>query len=120
VAKRNLINKYVSSAVPATNSDSIVIGEDPIPANRIFRVTCFGAALPAAGIVELQFRTRITPSERWRTLRAVIGPGHMHYHNFVPIDGDGEITALRIRRTNDDSNPQRIVIWIEGYKNERD
>ena len=120
MAKRNTINKYVSTSVAASSNDDTEIGNTPIEDGRTFRITCFGAALPAAGQVELQLRTRVTPTPRWRTLRAIIGPGHMHYHDLVPVAGDAEgIAALRIRRANDDTNPQRITTWIEGFRNSK-
>ena len=114
--KRTLISKYPGNNVAASSSDETGVGADPIPAGKSFRITCFGAAMPGAGSVELQLRTQISPSIKWRTLRCAIGPGDSHFENLQPIEGDGTIAALRIVRTNDETSPQKIKAWIEGYR----
>lgn len=111
--KRTTIHRYLSD--PVDTADNTTIGQSPIPANRSFRVTCFGAALPGNGRAELQKRVSIGP-DVWKTIRAVVGPGTGHFESIAAIEGDGATVALRIRRVNDDGGSQRIMAWIEGYK----
>lgn len=113
--KRTLISKYPGGNVDAGSDDTTAVGATPIPAAKSIRISCFGAALQFAGKAELQLRTAVGP-DKWRTLRCVIGPGHGHYENFQPIEGDGVIAALRIVRTNDDAANQKIRAWCEGFK----
>jgi hypothetical protein len=94
MAKRPGVSKYPGSAIAAGESDITV----------------------AAGSVELQLRTRVAPSPRWRTLRCVIGPGHGHYESLPPIEGDGTIAALRVVRKNDDGAEQSPKAWVEGFR----
>jgi hypothetical protein len=111
--KRTTIHRYLSD--PVSTAENTAVGQDPIPANRSFRITCFGAALPGNGRVELQKRVSAGPVV-WKTIRAVVGPGTAHFENIAAIEGDGVDVALRIRRVNDDVGDQRIMSWIEGYK----
>ena len=113
---RTTINNYPGTNVTSGNSVVTAVGQAPLPAGRTIRITCFGGALTHEGRVELQIRTQVTPTERWRTLRCVIGPGHGHYENFSPIVGDGTIAALRIERFNDDAATQKPKAWIEGFR----
>jgi len=117
MARRDTINRYLADNVAASSGVNETIGQDPIPPNRIFRITRFGAALPGNGRAELQKKLGPGPSG-WKTIAAVIGPGHAQYENIFNIEG-GPDSALRIRRVNDDGSPQRIMAWIEGYKNTR-
>jgi hypothetical protein len=120
--KRPLISKYPSNNVGASSFDADIIGADPIPEGKQFRITCFGGAMPGAGRIELQLRTRKastnpTVTEKWRTVRGIIGPGHAHYENLQPIEGDSDgIAALRIVRTNDETTAQKINAWVEGIR----
>ena len=116
MSKRTTISKYPGNNVAASSTAETNVGADPIPAGKSFRITCFGGALAGAGSVELQLRTQITPSIKWRTLRCVIGPGDSHFETLAPIEGDGVIAALRIVRTNDETSSQKIKAWIEGYR----
>jgi hypothetical protein len=116
VAKRTIISKYPNSSVAAGTSSTTPIGAAPLPDGRTIRISCFGGALQFAGKVELQLRTQVTPSEKWRTVRCVVGPGQDHFENFQPIVGDGTIAALRIRRTNDDASDHKISAWVEGFR----
>jgi len=113
--KRPLISKYPGGNVAAGTSATNPVGADPLGANRSFRITCFGAALTHVGTAELQIRTQLTPTEKWRTLRMVVGPGSAHFENFQPIEGDG-VVALRIVRTNDDATDRKIKVWCEGFR----
>jgi hypothetical protein len=119
---RPLISKYPGNAVDANDNDVTSIAADPIPDGKSIRITCFGGAMGKSGKIELQLRTRKastnpTVTEKWRTLRCLIGPGHEHYENFQPIKGDDEgVAALRIVRTNDENTNEKINAWIEGIR----
>lgn len=113
--KRPLISKYPGNNVAASSSSTTTVGADPIPAGKQIKISCFGAALQGAGMVELQIRTEINP-DKWRTVRCVVGPGHGHFEHIQPLEGDGAIAALRVVRTNDETSPQKIKAWIEGYR----
>jgi hypothetical protein len=113
--KRPLISKYPGNNVAAASSDLTTVGATVIPVGKTIRLTCFGAAIPAGGTVALELRTEVGP-DKWRTLRCVIGPGSGHFESFQPIEGDGVIAALRIKRTNDEASPQKIKAWVEGYR----
>lgn len=115
--KRTLISKYPGNNVNANDNATTSVGADPIPLGKTYRITCFGGALQKAGKVEIQLRTQLTPSVKWRTLRCVVGPGHGHYENFQPIEGDVDgIAALRIVRTNDEPTNEKINAWVEGIR----
>jgi len=114
--ERAKISKYPGNSVAAGGEDATAIGGTPMGNGQIVRITCFGGALQFAGKVELQLRTQVTPSEKWRTLRCIVGPGQEHFENFQPIMGDGTIAALRILRTNDDASDQKISAWVEGFR----
>lgn len=114
--KRVLISKYLNNVVSASSSSNTSVGPDPIPDGEEVRVTAFGGALQKTGKIEMQLRTQLSP-EKWRTLRAVVGPGHAHYENFHPIEGDANgIATLRVVRTNDETNSENIYAWIEGVR----
>jgi len=112
--KRTLISKYPGNNVAASSTNETAIGAAPLPAGRTIKITCFGGALAGAGKVELQLRTEVGP-DKWRTLRCIVA-GQEHFENFQPIVGDGVIAALRIRRTNDETSPQKINAWVEGFR----
>jgi hypothetical protein len=114
---RPLISKYPGGNVGANDEAITLVGGPAIADGKSIRITCFGGALQKAGKVELQLRTQLLPSEKWRTLRCVIGPGDGHYENFQPIKGDvDQIAALRIVRTNDEVTNEKINAWVEGIR----
>jgi hypothetical protein len=114
---RPLISKYPGNQVAAGSASEDIVGPDPIPDGRTIRITCFGGALQKTGKVELQLRTQLLPTVKWRTLRCIVGPGQEHYENFQPIKGDVDgIAALRIVRTNDEPTNEKINAWVEGIR----
>jgi hypothetical protein len=113
--KRPIISKYPGDSVAANDSDNTLIGQNPIQGGKQLRITCFGASLAGAGRVELQKRVSLGPPV-WDVIRAVHGPGHGHYENLQPIEGDGTISALRIVRFNDEGTAQVINAWVEGIR----
>ena len=114
--KRPVISKYPGNNVAAGGEDITDVGGTPIQAGATIRLTCFGAAITHVGRVELQIRTQVTPTEKWRTVRCIIGPGDGHYENLPPFEGDGTIFAMRVVRTNDDASDRKIKAWVEGFR----
>ncbi|MEE9358888.1 MAG: hypothetical protein V3U85_00240 [Hyphomicrobium sp.] len=112
---RNKISKYADDTVGASSSSNTPLGANPLPAERIIRLTCFGASLPGKGRVELQLRTAVGPPV-WTVIRCVAGPDTMHFENIPVFVGDGTIATLRIRRINDETTDQEIRAWAEGFR----